>query len=117
MPNRPKHPCGAPNCPELVDGRYCEKHRGANYREQDSIRGNSAARGYGAAWRKRRAQVLREEPLCRECLAIGRTTAANEVDHVIAKSKGGTDDRANLQALCKSHHSAKTMKESVGGNQ
>lgn len=113
MPSRPKHPCGAPNCPELVAARYCEKHRGANYREQDAIRGNSAARGYGAAWRKRRAQVLREEPLCRECLAIGKTTAAEEVHHIVAKRAGGSDERSNLAPLCKPCHSKFTMKESV----
>jgi 5-methylcytosine-specific restriction protein A len=41
----------------------------------------------------------------------GRPT--EEVDHILPKSQGGTDDRANLQGLCRTHHSAKTMRESV----
>ncbi len=51
--------------------------------------------------------VLLEEPLCRQCLAEGRTTQAREVDHIISRS-GGTDDRANLQALCRQCHKQKT---------
>jgi hypothetical protein len=36
---------------------------------------------------------------------------ATEVDHVIPRQEGGTDDRSNLQPLCHDHHSAKTMRE------
>ena len=114
MPNKPPHPCGKPGCAELVgDGRYCETHRKANYANQDASRGNSATRGYGAKWRKLRALVLHEEPLCRACLAIGKTEAATEVDHIVPRALGGTDDRENLQGLSHRCHSAKTMRESV----
>ncbi len=43
----------------------------------------------------------------------GRPTV--EVDHIIPKALGGTDERSNLQGLCRSHHSAKTMRERVAG--
>jgi len=56
---------------------------------------------------------LREEPLCRECAAKGITEAAEEVDHIVPKTLGGTDERSNLQALSRRCHSAKTMRESV----
>ncbi len=58
--------------------------------------------------------VLADEPLCRECGKIGRVTAATDVDHVIARAKGGTDDRANLRALCHRCHTRKTIKHDGG---
>lgn len=61
---------------------------------------------YGHKWRKLRRQVLNEEPFCRIC-----DQPANEVDHVTPLARGGTNDRANLQALCKSCHSRKTALE------
>jgi 5-methylcytosine-specific restriction protein A len=77
-------------------------------------RGSSAARGYGAAWQRIRESVLLNEPLCRECCLHGITTAATEVDHIRAKAAGGTDDRDNLQPLCKTCHSRKTAREDGG---
>ena len=58
--------------------------------------------------RKRR---LRAEPLCRHCLAQGRTTAATAIDHIIPLSHGGTDDDGNTQALCEPCHEAKTRRD------
>lgn len=71
-------------------------------------------RGYGNAWRDLRLLVLAEEPLCRACRADGRVTAATEVDHVVPKSRGGTDERSNVQPLCRRHHTEKTMTERNG---
>ena len=53
---------------------------------------------------KHREQVRREEPLCRMCLAKGRVTPTQEIDHIIPLSEGGTNDRSNLQGLCRDHH-------------
>lgn len=60
-------------------------------------------RGYDRAWRRWRLMVLREEPLCRVC-----GDAADQVDHITPLSRGGTDERSNLQSLCASCHSKKT---------
>ena len=61
----------------------------------------------GAAWRRLRAAVLANEPLCRACQAMGRTTPATDVDHINNES---TDNRReNLQPLCASCHSRKTQ--------
>jgi 5-methylcytosine-specific restriction protein A len=66
------------------------------------------ARYSTAWWQKLRLAVLAGEPLCRCCAAAGRVTAAAEVDHVVPLAKGGTDDWANLQPLCRPCHEAKT---------
>ena len=64
--------------------------------------------GYGRAWEKRRRSFLRDHPMC---MHPGCNQPANEVDHVLAKVKGGGDEDANLCAYCKPHHSAKTYRE------
>lgn len=82
--------------------------------ERDKARGSAHARGYGRAWERLRAAVLAEEPLCRECAKAGRVTAAEDVDHIVPRARGGTDDRANLQPLCAPCHSTKTATEDGG---
>lgn len=59
-----------------------------------------------------RAQVLRDEPLCRPCSKRGRVTQATIADHVIPKAEGGTDDRDNYQPICAPCHVVKTAAES-----
>jgi 5-methylcytosine-specific restriction enzyme A len=62
-------------------------------------------------WRALRAQVLAEEPVCRECRTENRVRATQHVDHIIPRVNGGPDTRENLQGLCAEHHSRKTMAE------
>jgi 5-methylcytosine-specific restriction protein A len=61
---------------------------------------------YDASWRKQRMALLREQPLCRLCLAAGRTVAAAVVDHIVPLRDGGTNTTDNLQPLCKRCHDA-----------
>ena len=79
-------------------------------------RPNSAARGYDGKWRKARAAYLSRHPLCVHCLDEGRVAAATVVDHIIPHKgdwkKFWKSD--NWQALCASHHSAKTAREDGG---
>ena len=71
------------------------------------------ARGYGSEWERARKSVMqRDAGLCQPCIAQGATTPAHAVDHVTPKFEGGTDDEANLQAICRTCHSAKTAEES-----
>lgn len=73
-------------------------------------------RGYGAAWVKTREVILaRDMHLCQTCLARGRVTPADAVDHVIPKAKGGTDDHGNLASICTPCHDAKTKGEGISG--
>lgn len=61
----------------------------------------------GTAWNKVRKLVL--EMYNYECVICGSTEKPS-VDHIIPKSKGGTDDLENLQVLCTSHNSKKNDK-------
>jgi len=75
------------------------------------------ARGYGRAWDIRRAAVLKRDQYlcqCKHCRAEGRITPANEVDHIVPKAKGGTDEYANLQAINRECHERKTLEEREG---
>ena len=73
-------------------------------------RPSAASRGYGGRWRKLRLIVLAEEPVCRMC---GRVEAVH-VDHIVARAKGGGDERTNLQGLCQRCHSKKTARVDGG---
>ena len=118
MPRAAMKPCGRPGCGELAENgrRFC-KADGATSpaeRQYDRDRGTAASRGYGAEWRARRDAHLRREPLCRECSKTGRVTPATDVDHIVARAKGGGEEDENLQSLCATHHSIKTNREDGG---
>jgi len=73
--------------------------------------GTTTQRGYGAAWRLNRARHLLLHPLCQWVVTIPSTTCrlrATDVDHIMPKVHGGTDDASNLQSLCAAHHRRKT---------
>ena len=99
----------------LVEGgrSYCDLHAKEEVKwKPDAARGNRHQRGYGSAWDRLRAAVLRrDEGVCQPCSRLGRITEAKEVDHIIAKAAGGTDDPANLQAICVDCHASKTGRE------
>lgn len=80
-------------------------------------RGSAHSRRYGAAWRKCRAAVLRRDMrLCQPCLALDRTTQAEEVDHITNKAAGGRDGMENLQAICVPCHIEKDKREARAAN-
>jgi len=82
-------------------------------------------RGYGAAWVRVRAHVLKRDGCrcqCAECRTSGRLLAATEVDHIESKanwlrrtgSLEGVDDPSNLQAINRECHARKTLVERGG---
>lgn len=121
--------CSYPGCRHPVPRgeKYCDKHKGAGTRREQlqkkerwkrrfRKKGSSAARGYGARWRRLRERFLSEHPLYAECLKQGRAVPATDVDH-IRPHKGNEDlmwDEENLQALCHACHSRKTAAEDGG---
>lgn len=95
--------CSYPGCRHPVPRgeKYCDKHKGAGTRREQlqkkerwerrfRKKGSSAARGYGARWRRLRERFLSEHPLCAECLKQGRAVPATDVDH-IRPHKGNED--------------------------
>lgn len=74
-------------------------------------RASRQSRGYGRDHERQREALLKREPLCRECGKLGRTTEAAIADHIIPRSKGGTNDRENYQPLCGPCSDAKTQAE------
>jgi 5-methylcytosine-specific restriction protein A len=69
-------------------------------------KGGSRRRPLPADWSRRRAAVLRRDPVCRLC---GKRPST-EVDHRDAE---GSDTLSNLQGACTPCHKAKTHAESL----
>jgi len=70
----------------------------------------------GRKLQRLRRIVLSQDPLCRHCLGIGKSTAAEEVDHIKPLCAGGTNDRDNLQSLCSDCHKDKTRRDVAMNN-
>ena len=107
MPYKAMKPCGYPCCPALTDRQYCPEHQklvSSHYNRYE--RDPASKKRYGYQWQKIRALFLAVHPLCAECLVRGSATPASEVHHILPLSRGGTNDEANLAALCKPCHSA-----------
>jgi 5-methylcytosine-specific restriction enzyme A len=111
MPQRAGSTCKRQGCAGVVrDGvcSVCGPLRVAGQRALDERRGTAAQRGYGGRWQRYRAMYLRSHPLCVACERAGITTPATDVDHIVPRRAGGSDEESNLQALCHACHSAKT---------
>lgn len=102
--------CCEPGCNRLQKEPRCPEHARSKFtrpnRPSDPFYTHSR-------WRKVRAAFLAEFPLCVDCLAIGRTVPASEVDHVLPRATHPELewDWDNFSAKCKSCHSRKTRRE------
>lgn len=116
MPRRPASICRQPGCSATIARPgYCAAHaRPAGGWRADAERGTRQQRGYGAEWEAIRKRILaRAGGLCEcdDCRRLGRVRVAREVDHIVPKARGGTDDDDNLQAINRDCHKAKTLRE------
>lgn len=104
MPAALPRPCSRPGCRGIMRGGRCDRCGFTPGVRATDTRASAARRGYNHHWRKRRAATLAAEPgehagpLCVECLRSGRVTPATDLDHIIPKRAGGSDDPANLQS-------------------
>ncbi len=111
MPRKPKKPCTAPRCPELVEAgtRFCpihttEQNRHARMNRTD----HDEKRFYNSiAWKRLRKAKLSQDPLCERCAKEGIVRQAEVVHHKEEIREGG--DRLptldELESLCKRCHS------------
>ena len=107
VPKAPKRPCGYPGCPRLSDGPYCEEHQKVMDRQYNRYsRAPDVHKKYGRAWKRIRDKYAAEHPLCELCFDRGIIVPTEEIHHKRPLSEGGTHDRSNLIALCKSCHSS-----------
>ena len=114
MPKRPKVPCAYPGCPELVEQGYCEMHKKKRDQEYNKYGRDEFTKFFykSKEWIILRAQQLKLQPFCEECLKQGKVKRAKIVDHIIPIKQGGAKlDLANLQSLCWSCHSRKSVEE------
>ncbi len=111
MPTLPLRPCTYSGCPALTTSGRCAQHQRPpkpiiQPRKYDDRRGSSTQRGYGYAWQQQRKKFIQSHPFCKYC-----PSPTQEVDHIIPRARGGSDDDSNLQPLCKRHHNEKTGRE------
>lgn len=115
MPRRPRTPCTAPGCPNLVDGGgRCPDHKrmpGDRKPFAGAVRTEDRAgvNLYGSArWQKARATHLSHSPFCVQCGDVAMT-----VDHD-PPHDGRPEtfwDTATWTSLCAGCHNAKSARE------
>ncbi len=101
-----RSPCAYRGCPNLaIIGRsYCLKHYVA-------WEGRRGFEGYKGDYLANRAVTLREEPICRMC---GQRPSVT-VDHIIPKSRGGSDEPSNLRGACQACHNKRSQQQAKEG--
>lgn len=90
----------------------CLKMRPCDCAPRNRHKLSSTKRGYDSRHRKLRQRELAEQPLCEDCLAVGRTTPAVDIHHVrkVVDAPELRLDRANRRRLCKACHEARTAR-------
>jgi 5-methylcytosine-specific restriction protein A len=103
----PKRECLT--CRVLHDGpgSRCPRHTRAREQVRDRARGTAAQRGYDYTWQQLSALVVAHYKQCMSCGDTGTLGNPLTADHIIPKSRGGTDDWANLTCLCRECNSRK----------
>jgi 5-methylcytosine-specific restriction protein A len=108
-------PCHKPGCSELVSNeKPCTKHPTTRYLYRDPVH----KQGYTYRWNQYAKRYLRQHPLCVEGTKAGRIEAAEVVDHITPITNSddpGFWNPLNHQALCKSCHSRKTLRDQAHG--
>ena len=74
-------------------------------------RPSSHARGYADCWQRLSRWYRRRHPVCADPFGVhgSRCEPGAHVDHIVALTRGGTNEESNLQTLCVSCHSRNTV--------
>ena len=90
MPRKPKRPCSYPGCPKLVEGQYCDEHKRLTDKQYNQYGRDEFTKNFYKTpeWRTARKQQLNSYPFCGDKFAP-----------------------SNLQSLCWSCHSRKSVEE------
>lgn len=108
-----KQICRHHGCRALVDQGegFCPRHANSRNSVTDRWRGSSSSRGYDYRWSVFARGYLMRFPRCKGL--HDTVVLASEVDHIVplAEAPERKYDETNLQGLCKSCHSKKTMTE------
>lgn len=114
MPHKPKHPCAYPGCPNLTHDRFCEVHKKKTDSDYNKYQRDKFSKTFynTPTWRELRKKKLKLSPFCEECRKNGVIVKATMVDHKVPIKQGGVPlDIENLQSLCWSCHSRKSVQE------
>ena len=114
MPYSPKKPCRHPGCPELTHDTFCDKHRREDNRIYNQYKRDVLSKTFykTSQWLKVRKIKLQQSPICEECKKNGTIVVGKIVDHIVPIKQGGEPyDMDNLQTLCWSCHSRKSIQE------
>jgi 5-methylcytosine-specific restriction protein A len=65
-------------------------------------------------WRSLRAEVLKRDGYLCQLQLMGCTGRATIADHIIERSDGGSDNDANLRAVCASCHNKRHPAKGYG---
>lgn len=108
---KPMRKCKHPGCRMVTSEGWCPAHK------PKTVRKDSAAWHYLYTdpryhWAERRTDQLIREPFCRECAKRGLRVWATDADHIVPH-RGDVLQfmTGQLQSLCHSCHSRKTMQE------
>jgi hypothetical protein len=133
MPSALLRPCSETGCPELVESGACALHRG----DAERYRGTATSRGYDAHWSKvfrpwfiQHLIAVGIAPVCGAALPGGPGMADSQcraqgvlndrqlhLDHdpplrdAERRDRRAVEDRFRVGLLCRSCHSAKTLRE------
>lgn len=112
MPTRPARICAKAGCCRKTRARFCDRHAPAEEAKAKASawggdKPSASQRGYGSRWRTIRKMILARDPFCAVC----SRNPSRDVDHIVPKYKGGTDDPSNLQGLCSWCHDRKAARE------
>lgn len=105
--------CPTPGCPNLTSGGRCQGCRS----EAEERRGSRQARGYDAAWERKRARYLTAHPICVLCSGMATVADHHPTSRRDLLAQGVTDLDADhrLRALCAPCHSSETARLQPGG--